>query len=61
MRLAAWAPAGPSAVITTTRATTVPAPGTGSQEDSWSAGSTGRPASARIRWLIASVIPKVSH
>ena len=31
------------------------------QAGSGSAGWIGRPASARIRWLIASVIPKVSH
>ena len=36
-------------------------PGTGGQAGSRSAGSSGRPTSARIRWLIASVIPKVSH
>ena len=33
----------------------------GGQAGSRSAGSSGRPASARIRWLIASVIPNVSH
>ncbi len=35
--------------------------GIGGQAGSRSAGSSGRPTSARIRWLIASVIPKVSH
>ena len=37
------------------------AAGIGGQAGSRSAGSSGRPTSARIRWLIASVIPKVSH
>ena len=35
--------------------------GIGGQAGSRSAGASGRPTSARIRWLIASVIPKVSH
>ena len=37
------------------------APGATSHAGSRSAGSSGWPASARIRWLIASVVPKVSH
>lgn len=37
------------------------ATGIGAQAGSRSAGSSGRPTSARIRWLIASVMPKVSH
>jgi hypothetical protein len=35
--------------------------GTGGQASSPSAGPIGRPTSARIRWLIARVVPKVSH